>query len=94
MGAPGTAFANMMKSPAFQIGIAELKQGASNKLGQVLGRFAPMLAAQTTEKGIEAVLQKADKEDPEAMKKAQELFSEGAASGGARSLSQRFGGSP
>lgn len=70
LGAPGTAFANMMKSPAFRIAFAEMQQGGSNALSHALGRFAPVVAAQTSEAGIAAALKKVAEADPEAAAKA------------------------
>ena len=74
LGAPGTAFANMMKSPAFRIAFAEMQQGGSNALSQALGRFAPVVAAQTSEAGIAAALKKVAEADPEAAAKAQAVL--------------------
>ena len=90
LGAPGTAFANMMKSPAFRIAFAEMQQGASNSLSQALGRFAPVVAAQTSEAGIAAALKKIAAEDPETAAKAQAALEQTQSK--PRSLTQRFGG--
>ncbi len=90
MGAPGTAFANMMKSPAFQIGMAELKQGVSNKFSDVLGKFAPIVAAQTSEAGIEAALKKAAAADPSIPAKLKQATE--ASQSKPRNLKDRFGG--
>jgi len=85
MGSPGTAFANMMKSPAFRIGIAEMKQGASNAIGNALGRFGPAVAGATSEAGLRAVLAEAEKDDPALMGRLE------AATQKPRTLEERFG---
>lgn len=85
MGSPGTALANMMKSPAFRIGIAEMQQGASNAIGNALGRFGPAAAAATSEAGLRAVLAAAEKDDPELMGRL------GAVTEKPRTLAERFG---
>lgn len=90
LGAPGTAFANMMKSPAFRIAFAEMRQGASNSLSRALGKFAPIVAAQTSEAGIESALKKIAEADPETAAKAQAALE--ANQSKPESLARRFGG--